>query len=1239
MADKQPIVNIFGISGPSGNPVQSPATLYARDDRRWNSFLRQYAVWPTTGNENRSFTIYRIFDAPYTGTYYIRSSVDNSGTVFINDLKVNGTTQTVERHHWWWWGGWWGGYGYWNGYGGYWGWGGYRTTDWATTPPAYPITLGRGINQLRFEVSNGGDVAGFGMTIADTNGNIVWDTRSTAVVSEFTQTCGRYTLTAPMNMDIVAYLWGGGGGGGGMDAGSRGGDGAPGQFHKVNIAVEKNDVIEVVVGDGGRAGSSNSGGAPGGLGGASRINLSGFGSFSGANGSAAGPSPYSGGGGGGGGASLVLVNGVPVAVAGGGGGAGGAGNDGNSAGVIAIRNALTAYPDTAQLYSGAPAVQVSGTAEPLNGQRGQGKGGDGGGAGGGGGGWGGGAGGAVRGGDSSSYGGQSGGNYPYNQIFRHTPGNVSFRAPTNVSTIELISAVGGGGGGGAGNITLGACGGGEGARAQNLNLNVVPGRLYEICIGDGGLGGNTLAGAYSGQGTITDANLVINSGQSGGFTSIRDTVTDTYILKLGGGGGGNLTTPGEGGTVITNLSYNLGNEIIDLGSPGTFTLSTYASVANYSSFAPITSPPYTSTLGSEICVFGAGSIPSGSNTRTLTTNSRIDLTSSSVITYYVNRGTESDWGQTPDSGETLNLEYSTNGTSWTTMNTVPVNIVRNTWAIRSVTVPAAAKISGGVFLRFRQPTSGGAAVKRDTWAFTSVFSGTPAQFGSTIDGSDGLVSTGPVGAGGAGPAAGRQSGADALTETALGSDFGCGSSGAGSDKVSIFAVNPNDQTQPQVVSRGFGGKGANGAILLRWDDDVRLNEDGELTTVSNTSWSSFMNNYAMWRKDNATVATVTRGFEAAYSGTYKIRGASTGTLTVVIDDVQVLTTTNSSTSSPAVIDITLSRGAHQIKFNIDSTASVKGFAVSLSDSLDKLYWDTRDNVGTNPPGQNMRYYVSPFARGGSAGQEGSNGAVVLESYPRGFFNVKVDGQWRNITTAAVKVSGSWRDIAGVYVKVNGAWQPSGAAGDLTTLIFTQQFGNYDTQDRAGIPAPPNPGRGGCKIICQKLSEMGFFDNAMNKADQEFGVLLRDTDPDAYNGYIRWAAPVVDLLEGGGSSTFRKIVFPWIRDEQKRKDLQIKIVAHYLDVIARPWAEEMAYRMKAEGYTKPNPAGKFIMDIGLPLCRSIAKFGKGKQMPMWAKTALIWGTTTILLVAVTGISTLDKLIRKVKNIFTGTNNGN
>jgi hypothetical protein len=123
-----------------------------------------------------------------------------------------------------------------------------------------------------------------------------------------------------------------------------------------------------------------------------------------------------------------------------------------------------------------------------------------------------------------------------------------------------------------------------------------------------------------------------------------------------------------------------------------------------------------------------------------------------------------------------------------------------------------------------------------------------------------------------------------------------------------------------------------------------------------------------------------------------------------------------------------------------------------------------------------------------------------------------------------------------------------------------------------------------------------------------------------------------LLEGKGSATFRKVVFFWVQDEQRRQQIQSNIVAHYLDVIARPWAEEMAYRMKAEGYNKSNPAGRFIMNIGLPMCRSIGRFNKHREMSMWIKTALIWGTTTVLLVAVTAISTADKVINKVRKLF-------
>ena len=131
-------------------------------------------------------------------------------------------------------------------------------------------------------------------------------------------------------------------------------------------------------------------------------------SYSGGNGSAAGPVPLSGGGAGAGGATVLLVNSLVVAVAGGGGGGGGGGN--GSAGQYApgTRGQSNAF---------------------TSGQNGQPKGGDGGGAGGGGGGYdgsgGGGQGGAVISGDAgggAGYFGGSSGDDTANP-FNATPGN------------------------------------------------------------------------------------------------------------------------------------------------------------------------------------------------------------------------------------------------------------------------------------------------------------------------------------------------------------------------------------------------------------------------------------------------------------------------------------------------------------------------------------------------------------------------------------------------------------------------------------------------------------------------------------------------------------------------------------------------------------------------------------------------------------------------------------------------
>ena len=342
--------------------IETPATLYPRSDGRWSSFQNTYAVWPTTGNEVKSYIIKRIFTAPYSGTYYFRSTVDNSGSVSVDGIAVGGTANFNQ------------------------------------TPSPVAVTLTAGTHTLQFNVSNGGDVAGFACTISNTSNSVIWDTRTYAAAT--TPRIGRYLLTVPCRVSVTAHVWGAGGGGGGMDAGSQGGLGSPGMYNTHTFIVERNQQIEVIVGRHGAGGGSNAGGSPGGSGGLSRTAITGENaySFNGGDGTAAGPSPSSGGGGGGGGASAILVDNSPVVVAGGGGGGGGAGNDGN--GPYARRDATITNNTTGN------------TPSDYRGQNGQSKGGDGGGAGGGGGGYPGGRGGAVVSGDASGYAGQTGGNLP-----------------------------------------------------------------------------------------------------------------------------------------------------------------------------------------------------------------------------------------------------------------------------------------------------------------------------------------------------------------------------------------------------------------------------------------------------------------------------------------------------------------------------------------------------------------------------------------------------------------------------------------------------------------------------------------------------------------------------------------------------------------------------------------------------------------------------------------------------------
>jgi hypothetical protein len=111
-----------------------------------------------------------------------------------------------------------------------------------------------------------------------------------------------------------------------------------------------------------------------------------------------------------------------------------------------------------------------------------------------------------------------------------------------------------------------------------------------------------------------------------------------------------------------------------------------------------------------------------------------------------------------------------------------------------------------------------------------------------------------------------------------------------------------------------------------------------------------------------------------------------------------------------------------------------------------------------------------------------------------------------------------------------------------------------------------------------------MDEETFKADQEFGEILRETDPNTYNGYVRWASIVVDWMSGNTPN-----VLFWIRDPEARRKKELEWTLKITHRIATPWAQHMQYLMgKRE---TDNFAGKLIMSVGRPISKLVSKLPK------------------------------------------------
>ena len=127
---------------------------------------------------------------------------------------------------------------------------------------------------------------------------------------------------------------------------------------------------------------------------------------------------------------------------------------------------------------------------------------------------------------------------------------------------------------------------------------------------------------------------------------------------------------------------------------------------------------------------------------------------------------------------------------------------------------------------------------------------------------------------------------------------------------------------------------------------------------------------------------------------------------------------------------------------------------------------------------------------------------------------------------------------------------------------------------------------GGKIICTALHQMNLLPYDIFAADQKYGKQLSKIQPDVVKGYHIWAQIVVDWMNGVKDAPN---VAPWIKDDAKRIEYTRNWAIKWAQMIATPWALQMAYEMgvKKQG----NKLGKLLMYVGYPISKFIGKSDK------------------------------------------------
>ena len=170
---------------------------------------------------------------------------------------------------------------------------------------------------------------------------------------------------------------------------------------------------------------------------------------------------------------------------------------------------------------------------------------------------------------------------------------------------------------------------------------------------------------------------------------------------------------------------------LSVNTSSAWVLSNDTAISGYTTFTGLAVPPNKYNVVAVVGYNPTANVTNGTYIRTIATAAPINLSGYDSISYYINSAKTGTWGESPDndSAEGIHLEYSTDGANWTSIDYVAVDSIGyNVWTDRKISLPSGAKVSSGVYLRYRQ--SGldvGNQHYRDNWAMTSMVAATASS--------------------------------------------------------------------------------------------------------------------------------------------------------------------------------------------------------------------------------------------------------------------------------------------------------------------------------------------------------------------------------------------------------------------------------------------------------------------------------------------------------------------------------